>query len=215
MSFFDDRAADWDTPDRVERARILAAVLREHLTLTPESRAIEIGAGTGLLGLSLLGSVGSVVITDPSEGMVSMARRKIIAAGIANADTLVYDVPAEPPVGSPFDVAVSLLALHHVVDTDAVLRSIHGLLEPGGQMALIDLDAEDGSFHGHDAESIHHGFDRDTLMHAATSAGFVELDWRIVHHLERDGRTYPLFLLTGRKAMSSLAGTTTEMGGTD
>lgn len=202
VSFFDDKAAEWDTPERVDRARVLAAVIREHLVLTSETRAIEIGAGTGLLGLDLLASVGSVLITDPSEGMVAAARRKIEDREIQHAGTLVYDVPGEPPPGAPFDVAVSLLALHHAQDTTAVLRAIHGLLGPGGQMALIDLDAEDGSFHGHDAESIHHGFEQDTLMQAATSVGFIELDWRIVHELERDGRGYPLFMLSGTRPRS-------------
>ncbi len=203
MSLFDEKAAEWDTPERRERAHRLADAIREHVPLAADMRAIDIGAGTGLLGLDLLADVGSVVLADPSVGMVEVARKKIEAEGIVDASAIIFDFPAdEPPEGAPFDLAVSLLALHHVEDTQATLRSIATALAPGGWIGLIDLDKEDGSFHDPDQPGIHHqGFDRETLMAAATAAGFVDPEVRIVHELEKEnGRRYPMFLLTGRKA---------------
>lgn len=200
MSNFDDRAAEWDTPDRVERAQALAAAVREHVALQPSMRGIDIGAGTGLLGLELLADLGSVVLVDPSEGMIDVAEGKIAADGIADATALVYDMPGDPPPGAPFDIAVSMLVLHHVEDTPGLLRSVYAMLAPGGVTALMDLDAEDGSFHGPDAEGIHHsGFDRHELETLASRVGFVDVATRIVYRLEQDGRTYPVFLLTGRR----------------
>ena len=39
-----------------------------------------------------------------------------------DASAIVFDFPAdEPPAGAPFDLAVSLLVLHHVEDTEATL----------------------------------------------------------------------------------------------
>ncbi len=74
------------------------------------------------------------------------------------------------------------------------------MLAPGGRIALIDLDEEDGSFHDPDQPGIHHhGFDRDRLIETAVAAGFAVAETRIVHELERDGRRYPLFLLTARR----------------
>ncbi|HKZ92393.1 MAG TPA: methyltransferase domain-containing protein, partial [Candidatus Limnocylindrales bacterium] len=120
--------------------------------------------------------------------------------GPANATAIEFDLPAEPPPGAPFDLAVSLLMLHHVEDTQAVLSSIHALLAPDGRMALLDLDSEDGSFHDEDAEGIHHhGFDQAEIVRLAESAGFEGVETRIVYEVERDGRSYPLFLLTGRR----------------
>lgn len=201
MSEFDDKAAEWDTPERLERAHFLADRIREHVPLRPSMRAIDIGAGTGLLGLDLLHDVGSVVLTDPSKGMIDVARTKIETDGIVDASAHVFDFPAtEPPPGAPFDLAVSLLVLHHVEDTEATLRSIHAMLVPGGRIGLIDLDEEDGSFHDPDQPGIHHhGFDRERLVALATAAGFVDAETRIVGELDRDGRRYPLFLLTGRR----------------
>ena len=201
MSEFDERAADWDTPERVQRAHFLADAIRRHVPLTSELRAIDIGAGTGLLGLDLLADLASVTLTDPSEGMIEAARDRIEADGLVDATAYVYDVPSTRlPPGAPFDLAVSLLALHHVADTAATLASIHAMLVPGGRIALIDLDEEDGSFHDPDQPGIHHhGFDRSRLIETAVAAGFTGAATRIVHELERDGRRYPLFLLTARR----------------
>ena len=161
MSVFDDKAAEWDTPERRERAHALAETFRRYVPLSPEMRVLDIGAGTGLLGLDLLADVASIVLTDPSEGMVEVARHKIEAEGMVDADVVVYDFPAdEPPPGAPFDLAVSLLVLHHVDDTTATLRSILAALAAGGRIGLMDLDQEDGSFHDPDQPGIHHhGFE--------------------------------------------------------
>jgi len=200
MSHFDERAHDWDTPERRERARAAAQVIREHVSLTRTMRVIDIGAGTGLLGLELAADVDEMVLAEPSARMLEVARQKLSSSGPLNVSAIQFDVPGEPPPGEPFDLAVSMLVLHHVADTAAALDSIHALLVPGGRIALLDLDAEDGSFHDADAEGIHHhGFDQAALRDLAAAAGFVEVETRIASEIEKDGRTYPLFLLTGRR----------------
>ena len=93
MSEFDDKAAEWDTPERRDRAHQLADTIREHVPLTEDMRAIDIGAGTGLLGLDLLADIGSVVLTDPSEGMIEVARHKIEEEGIVDAADELFDFP--------------------------------------------------------------------------------------------------------------------------
>jgi len=200
MSTFDDKAPEWDTPERQERARTLANVIREHIALDTSMRVIDVGAGTGLLGLELADDVGELVLAEPSRGMLEVARRKLTSLGLTNVSAIEFDLPGEPPPGAPFDLAVSLLVLHHVEDTAAALRSILELLAPGGRMAVLDLDAEDGTFHDPDAEGIHHhGFDQRHIRELAGSAGFVDVQTEVASELERDGRSYPLILITGRR----------------
>ncbi len=202
MSVFDTKAAEWDTPERRARAHEAGDIIRDNIELSPDMRVIDIGAGTGLLGLDLLADVRSVVLADPSAGMVEVARRRIESEGIAEAAAVTFSFPSDVlPPGAPFDLAVSLMALHHVEDTAATLRSIHAALAPGGWIALMDLDKEDGSFHAPDQPGIHHhGFEAQSLAAVATDAGFADAHVRNVQHIERDGRWYPLFLLTGRRS---------------
>ena len=199
MSTFDEKAQDWDTPERRDRARAIADIIRAHVPLSRSMRAIDIGAGTGLLGLALAADVGSMVLAEPSAGMLAVAREKLAADGPDNVTAIPFDIQAAPPGGASFDLAVSLLVLHHVEDTTIALRAISELLAPGGRIALLDLDAEDGTFHD-DPEGIHHhGFDQAALRTTAASVGFRDVETRIVSEIDRDGRMYPLFLLTARR----------------
>jgi ubiquinone/menaquinone biosynthesis C-methylase UbiE len=207
MATFDERAADWDTPERVERAEEAADAFVAALVIEPGTRAIELGAGTGLLGLAIRDRVGpgrlpELLLTDVSGGMVGVAEAKVRERGLDGVRTARFDVATDPPpAGAPFDLAVSLLLLHHVEDTPTALRGVAGLIRPGGWLAMSDLDTEDGTFHPPEAEGIHHlGFDRVSLRSLAEAAGFEDVRLSTAGEMEREGRRYPLFLLVARRA---------------
>jgi ubiquinone/menaquinone biosynthesis C-methylase UbiE len=161
VTTFDERARDWDTPERIDRAARVAGAIREAVPLRKTDRLVDVGAGTGLLGLAFVDDVSEIVLSDPSAGMIEVATEKLAAADLRSVSAVRHDLLVDPPSADGFDVAVSLLVLHHLEDTAAALAAIHDLLMPGGRIALADLDTEDGSFHSADAEGIHHlGFDR-------------------------------------------------------
>ena len=161
MSTFDERAKDWDTPERIARAAEAAGAIRANVDLAPTDRVVDIGAGTGLLGLGLLDDIGELVLAEPSDGMLAVIGQKLAAADLPHVTAVKLDLVGDPPPGDPFDLAVSFLVLHHIEDTAAALAAVRRLLRPGGRMALSDLDTEDGTFHSAEAEGIHHlGFDR-------------------------------------------------------
>jgi predicted TPR repeat methyltransferase len=200
MTTFDERARDWDTPDRMERAAAMAEVIRRHVPVPPAGRIIDLGAGTGLLGLALHGDAGTLVLAEPSSGMREVAEAKVAAARIPNVEVVPFDLGAAIGPGEPFDLAVSLLVLHHVEDTTAVLATVHGLLRQGGWMALADLDAEDGTFHDPDAQGIHHhGFAREHVEALARAAGFTDVATHDAMSIDREDGRFPLFLLVGRR----------------
>jgi ubiquinone/menaquinone biosynthesis C-methylase UbiE len=202
MATFDERARDWDTPERIARAAEVAKAIRAAVPLSGTERLIDVGAGTGLLGLALVDDVGSVTLADPSAGMIEVAIEKLSGGDMPTVHAVHHDLIADPPPADRFDLAVSLLVLHHIEDTAAALAAILALLAPGGRIALADLDTEDGSFHTAEAEGIHHrGFDRGELERLATGAGFVDVgtSTAMVIGDENGGAGFPVFLLTGRR----------------
>jgi putative AdoMet-dependent methyltransferase len=101
-----------------------------------------------------------------------------------------------------YHAIVSCMALHHVADTTALMQAFASALHPGGRVALVDLYQEDGSFHGdNEAKGVHHfGFVPQALQAQAEHAGLREVAFtEILRMQHRNGREYPLFLMTARK----------------
>ena len=192
---FDERAATWDDdPGKAARADQVAEAIRASVPLDPSMRVLEFGAGTGLLTQALREDVGPATLTDTSAGMRQVMEDKIAAGAIPDARVWDLDLSSGPLPDDRFDLVVSLMALHHIPDTDAVLANVAALLDPGGRVAIVDLDAEDGSFHGQDRHDVHHGFERNDLAERLRRAGFVDVEVGDCASVERGDGTFPLFL---------------------
>jgi 2-polyprenyl-3-methyl-5-hydroxy-6-metoxy-1,4-benzoquinol methylase len=201
---FDGLAATWDdNPARTERARQVADAIAARIPVRPNWSVVDLGAGTGLLSRMLGDRVGPVVLVDTSEGMTATANAKIAAAGLTRITAVCVDITTDTPPGAPFDLAISLLMLHHVPDVHGFLEEVFALLQPGGYLAIADLGTEDGSFHDDPTEDVQHrGFDPAQLAATAKAVGFVEVEVDEIARLTkmRDGapKTYGLNLLKGR-----------------
>ena len=200
-SAFDARAQTWDDdPRRVRLAESIFAALEQAVPLRTDMVALDYGAGTGLLALALAPRVRRVLAVDSSQGMLAVLARKAQAAGLAHVDVRRADFAQDPLPAGPFDLVASALTLHHVADVDALFRTFFALLAPGGFLALADLDAEDGSFHGANAAGVHHlGFDREALGRQLGAAGFAAVRFADAARSDKNGRAYPVFLATARK----------------
>jgi len=200
MNSFDERAATWDEdPDKRARAHAVAEAIADTLPLAPDWQVLEYGCGTALLGFELLPRVGALTGADVSEGMLEVLQEKIAAAGAAErVSACRLDLLASPGPQAAFDLVCSLLTLHHVQDTAALLAAMGQVLKPGGWLAIADLDAEDGSFHGAGFDG-HKGFERAALQAQVEAAGLTDVRFATVYQLRRHGRDYPLFLMTARR----------------
>ena len=199
-SAFDDRARTWDDdPRRRQLAAGIFGALEQAVPLRAEWTALDYGAGTGLLTLALAARVRRVLAVDSSAGMLAVLAEKARAGG-ANVETLHADFAQDPLPAGPFDLIASAMTLHHVADVAGLLRKFFALLAPGGRIALADLDAEDGSFHGANAAGVHHlGFDRAALGRQLAAAGFSDVCFSAAARSEKNGRVYPVFLVAARK----------------
>lgn len=203
-SRFDQIAAEWDdSPLRAGIATAVADAIAAAVPLSPRWNALEYGCGTGLVGVRLLPRLGHLLATDLSPGMLAVLREKAAAAGLDRISTQVLDLTTTQPPGERYDFLFTSMALHHIPDVASLLRAFGGLLVPGGWVALADLDAEDGGFHGPDVPGVaHHGFERAQVQRWLSDAGFENVAFRTAHTVEksRDGETrrYPIFLATAQ-----------------
>lgn len=205
MSEFDQKARDWDTPQKQARAAEIAKAIRAKVPLTQDMAAFEYGCGTGQLSFELREDVGAITLADTSEGMLAVLRQKIADAGADDMTPLNLDLATQPLPAERFDLIYSAMTLHHIPDTEQILGQFSALLNPGGYLCIADLDQEDGSFHGHDAHHVHRGFARPELRRLAEAAGFADISFSDAFEVNREvggageTRAFPVFLMVGRK----------------
>jgi ubiquinone/menaquinone biosynthesis C-methylase UbiE len=200
---FDDAAATWDDdPGHEKRQVAIAQSIKEAVDLSPRMSAVDVGGGTGRLSILLADLVGSVVVTDPSAGMVRVARERIEEAGLGDRLRAVQADLTTDGLDGAYDVAWSSLALHHVQDLDGLLRCLAGLLVDGGRLCIADLDEDpDGAFHADKVDfDGHHGFDRDRLAEQLGRIGFVDVRFVDVTTILKADREFGVFLCTATKA---------------
>jgi len=200
MNLFDDKAAAWDTPVHVERATAIAAAIRRAVPLGQGATVLEFGAGTGLLGRALAHHCASVTLADTSTGMLEVATSAAESVGATNIRVMRFDFTADPVPSDRFDLIVSVMAMHHILDTEAALIRMAAMLAPGGWIAIADLDAEDGTYHVDPVERalVLPGYDRGILAASAEAAGFRTVGFSTVWEIPKNGRLYSLFLLTAQ-----------------
>jgi ubiquinone/menaquinone biosynthesis C-methylase UbiE len=200
MTDFDARAKDWDKdPVRVDRAKAVAEATRRMVPLRPGMTALEYGCGTGLLSFALQPFLGPITLADNSAGMLAVLEEKITASGVRDMTPLKLDLIADPLPPSHFDLIYTLLALHHIHDTDKVLQGLYTLLDRPGVLCIADLDKEDGSFHVDSEFDGHNGFDRDELTRKLLEAGFANIHFSTCYETPKNARLYPLFLAVAEK----------------
>jgi ubiquinone/menaquinone biosynthesis C-methylase UbiE len=199
---FDDEAATWDEdPEHEKRQVAVARAIKQAVNLNPRMTAVDVGGGTGRLSILLADLVGSVVVTDPSAGMVQVARERIEAAGLGDRLRAVQADLTTDRLDGTYDVVWSSMALHHVPDLDVLLRSVAGLLVNGGRLCIADLDEDpDGAFHADKVEfDGHHGFDRQRLAEQLARAGFADVSFLDATTILKDDREFGVFLCTAIK----------------
>lgn len=111
---FDELAPEYDE-DSGPEYRACADSVIEYAAPEPEHIVLDLGAGTGAIGLTLAETASRVVLRDVSEGMLEQARAGAAERGLENVD-IGEGSFREPNYDGPADVVVSNFALHHLDD---------------------------------------------------------------------------------------------------
>jgi 2-polyprenyl-3-methyl-5-hydroxy-6-metoxy-1,4-benzoquinol methylase len=199
MTDFDAKARGWDdVPGRKERAEAVAKAIRREVNLSNKMSALEYGCGTGLLSFALQPFPGSITLADSSPGMLKVLQEKIDANAITNMKPILLDLVNDPMPIEKYDLIYTLMTLHHITDTQSILGKFHSMLKPGGILCISDLEKEDGTFHTYEFHG-HHGFDRQELLELLINTGFISIRFMAPYIVNKDARSYPLFLAVGGK----------------
>jgi ubiquinone/menaquinone biosynthesis C-methylase UbiE len=108
-------------------ARYAAAALA-HVALTPESRVLDVAAGTGALALLAAQTGAQVLATDFSPGMVA----RIAAARLPNVEARVMDGQALALDDGSFDAVFSIFGVIMFPDWRKGLAEMARVTRPGG-----------------------------------------------------------------------------------
>jgi tRNA (cmo5U34)-methyltransferase len=204
MNEFDIKAADWDkNPMHWDRSVAIAGEIRKRIPLKPYFRALEFGAGTGILSFLLKDHLREIVLMDNSSEMIRMINEKIASTRVKIFKTMFFDLEHEDFTNGKFDFIFTQMVLHHVSDIDNIITKFHELLNHGGYLAIADLNSEDGSFHS-DGFTGHKGFDADYITKLVLSKGFTNISDKECFVIKRqvsetETMEYPVFLLIAEK----------------
>ena len=202
MNEFDQKAQQWDAkPIRVERALAVAAGIKAAVLPSPQMAALEYGCGTGLVSFALQSELGHITLADSSSGMLAVLRDKIAAHNTQNMTPVQLDLMIDPLPAERYQLIYTLMTLHHIPDTDKMLRAFYELLDNSGYLCVADLDQEDGTFHAVVFHG-HLGFDREELGAQAKQAGFQTINFSTIFHMRQEvngvSKDFPLFLMVAR-----------------
>lgn len=199
MTDFNQAARQWDSNNiHVQRSQALAENLRTRIPLQPSMKALEFGAGTGILSFMLADRLGSITMIDSASEMVAVMQEKVSVTGETNLKPVLFDMTKQIYDKETFDLVFSQMALHHVADTQAILERFHELLNKDGYLAIADLYTEDGSFHGTGFDG-HNGFDVQDLEAQMLKAGFRTVQTETCFTMQKGEVSYPIFLMIANK----------------
>lgn len=113
--------------------------LLEELRLRPDSRVLDVAAGTGEPGLNVAGQVpeGRVVLADISSGMLRVAEEKAAVRGLQNLDFQVCDAAAMPFGNSTFDVVYCRFGFMFFPVMSAAMAEMARTAKPGARVGAV------------------------------------------------------------------------------
>ena len=153
--------------------------------LTPESRVLEIGCGTGSTAIRLAPGVKDYLATDISGNMLEIARDKAESIRTLRFEQAMLEQVAMPEGG--FDAVLAHSILHLLPEKEAAVAQIFARLAPGGVfISSTTCLGKGGVLKGIIWAGSRVGllplvrfFDRDALEEAIKAAGFeIEYSWQ-------------------------------------
>lgn len=120
-----------------EPANVLASV-----GLKPGMRVLDLCSGDGWFTLQITRVASRVIAVDIDAQLLDVARTRLHDAGMTNCDFVTADAyELATAVSEPVDFVFLANVFHGVPDRSRLARSVHDILVPGGQFAIVNWHA--------------------------------------------------------------------------
>lgn len=197
---FNEVALIWDTDRRIKRAKVISDFIKNKVKLHSEMNVLEFGCGTGLISFNLYQFVNKIIGYDTSDKMLDIFDRKTNELITFN----VYSSTNLSVYMNQIDCLISSMVFHHIPDIRSQLIELSNVLTTKGELFIVDLDKEDGSFHKDEINfEGHNGFDRVEFCEVLTSVGFEIIEvgtvLKDVKRINEKDVEYSLFYIHARK----------------
>lgn len=187
----------YDTPERVQIAKVSSDAIRDYLVDAKSKNAIDFGCGTGLVGMNLLNDFHSMLFLDTSPNMINQIKQKISDKNIQNADTLCFDFEKEGLSDLRADYIFMAQVLLHIDNYEFVLSRLFDVLNEGGHLLIVDFNKNENIV----TDIVHNGFHQDELTDMMTKIGYKNIQSKTFYTGSKIfmGQDASMFILDAQK----------------
>ena len=134
-NYFNSKADSWDEVIAETNSRKLRALV-DRLDVTPGSRVLDVGTGTGVFIpylLNKVGNTGKLVALDIAEAMLGVFRSKECSSDVGLVQA---DIAFAPFISAYFDAVVCYSAFPHFQDKQGALMEVSRILKKDGALFI-------------------------------------------------------------------------------
>lgn len=135
---------------RVQAPKWAVAAIGQHLEwvvnqidLTPEQKALDVAAGTGLFSLAIAPRVANVVAVDITPEMIESGRKRAAENGATNITFQLGAAESLPFPSDSFDLVVTRFSVHHFKLPAVAIGEMARVCSHNGQVVIVDMVASD------------------------------------------------------------------------
>lgn len=193
---FNQLAAKYDTPKNRDMAKRSTDAIRSLLDKNHTKTAIDLGCGTGNVGLDLLEEFESMLFVDASTNMIEQVEKKLADIDTKKAAVLCLDIEKDVQLPYKVDTIILSLVLHHIPDSHQLLSKLYDTLNEGGQLLIIEMEKQENNSSDHQ-----HGIVRSVLTATLSEVGFQNIQSDIFYNAKKESDEQELsrFILSARK----------------
>jgi len=202
QDYFKHKASDWDSPMKVTMTEKFVSEVLKNIKINKTLKAMDLGCGTGLVGLQFADQLKSIVMLDSSRAMTDKLKEKLLHINendiSPDAKIIIVNGSIDKYNTNDIDIIFSLMAFHHFEDISSTMEQVSKILQPGGILVIGDLKEEDGSFHG-DEVVPHKGFNIELLAKQIENAGLDIVITYTYNSMQKGDKNYEQFILIANK----------------